>query len=110
MKKRLHVLAAFAAVAALAACGDKNEGGDAQASDTTTVPAAATVPATTAPMAGDSAAGGMAPPVVQNGEAVTPANGTGAPMAPGDTAFGNTGPAGPSGPGGQDTFVTKPKP
>jgi len=108
--KTLQTLAALAVVTALSACGDKNEGGDAQTGDTTTVPAAAAPSAAPmTPMAGDSAAG-MAPPVVQNGQAVTPANGTGAPMAPGDTAYGNTAPAGPSGPGGQDTLVTKPRP
>ena len=105
MTRPLHALAMVAAMAALAACGDKHEGDDVQAADT--VPAGAAAPV--APMAGDSVSGAT-PPVVENGAAVTPANGTGAPMAPGDTAFGNTAPAGPSGPGGQDTLVTRPRP
>ena len=109
MHRSLHALTAIAAAVALAACGAKTEGGDPNTEDpNNNAPAAA--PATT-PVAGDSAAaGGAAPYVVQNGEAVTPASGQAGPMAPGDTAFGNAGPAGPSGPGGQDTLVTKSQP
>lgn len=108
MQRSLHTLAAIAAAVALSACGAKTEGGDPNTEDpSNNAPAAA--PGATAPAMGDSAAaGGAAPYVVQNGEAVTPASGQTGTMAPGDTAFGNAGPAGPSGPGGQDTLVTKP--
>ncbi|HET7233638.1 MAG TPA: hypothetical protein VFJ16_26755 [Longimicrobium sp.] len=104
MQKALHTLAALATVATLAACGARTEGGDPKTDDSTVESPAATA----TPAAGDSAAGGTAPYVVQNGGPVTPANGSGQ-MAPGDTAFGNAGPAGPSGPGGEDTLVTRNK-
>lgn len=109
MQRSLHAFAAIAAIVALAACGAKTEGGDPDTEDGAATGAAA-APAATTPAMGDSAAGGTAPYVVQNGEGVTPASGQAGPMAPGDTAFGNAGPAGPSGPGGQDTLVTRPRP
>ena len=110
MQKALQTLAALATATALAACGARTEGGDPKTDDSTVeAPSAATAPAATTPPPGDSAAtAGGAPYVVQNGGPVTPANGTGQ-MAPGDTAYGNAGPAGPSSPGGKDTLVTKSK-